>query len=313
MSTNMGNINLSYIKINEERTVKLLYTYFNLLRVKQWVKNAFIFMPIVFSGMLLSQEAFLHVTLVFGIFCLLSSGVYILNDLQDIATDKHHPKKKDRPIASGCVSVPRAALISAILTISSLVWAYAVSLSVFIVAFLYLLLHILYSIVLKKQVILDVIAIALGFELRIWAGSVILNITPSVWAQLCVFVLALFLGFIKRRHEKSILYDKAAEHRGVLAHYTAYFLDQMIMISATLCIIFYGLYVLSEEIIRRIGGNHIAYTLPFVVYGIFRYLYLVHVKKLGGEPGEVIFSDIPLTLNMLFWVASVVAIIYTAR
>lgn len=287
--------------------------YAGLLRVKQWVKNGFIFIPIIFSGMLFSKEALLNVVYVFGMFCLLSSGIYILNDLQDLAADRLHPKKKNRPLAAGQVSRKEAVVISLFLVALSLFFAYLIGFKVFFIAVLYLILHLLYGAVLKKTVIIDVISLALGFELRIWAGAVILNIVPSAWAQLCIFVLALFLGFIKRRHEKLVLRDSAIEHRGVLAHYTAYFLDQMIMISATLCVIFYGLYVMSEDITRRVGGFHMAYTLPFVVYGIFRYLYLVHVKKLGGDPGEILFSDVPFVISMVFWIISVAAILYAVK
>ena len=289
---------------------KSILVYLELLRVRQWVKNGFILAPVIFSGKLYSVPDLVSVMSVFGIFCLLSSSVYILNDLNDLAADKIHPNKKRRPLASGAIKTPEATSIAMVLLCLSLILGYPMGRKILLVILLYLALHILYSLILKKTVILDVISIALGFELRVWAGSLAIAVLPSIWLQLCIFILAVFLGFIKRRHEKLVLYDKAVEHRGVLVHYTPYFLDQIITISATSSIIFYGLYVLSEDVMKRVSNYHMAYTIPFVIYGIFRYLYLVHVKKLGGEPGEILTSDFPFVLNMLLWVLAVVLILY---
>jgi len=290
--------------------MKKLIVYFKLLRAKQWAKNGFIFTPLIFSGMLYNSQDMIRVILTFGIFCILSSSVYIINDIRDLAADKLHPKKRNRPLAAGLIKKREAAFISIALLLISFTCGYYMSKKLLFVMLLYLILHILYNFILKKEVILDVISIALGFEIRVWAGSVVINILPSVWLQLCIFLLSLFLGFIKRRHEKLTLYDKAVEHRGVLIHYTPYFLDQMIMISASLSIIFYGLYVVSSDVVKRIGNNYMPYTVPFVVYGIFRYLYLVHVRKLGGEPEEVLLSDFPFVLNMIFWIFSIILIRY---
>jgi 4-hydroxybenzoate polyprenyltransferase len=293
--------------------MKNFIIYLRLIRMEQWIKNGFVVMPIIFSGRLFNPYELIRVIIATGAFCLLSSSVYILNDLKDLDCDKLHHKKRNRPLAAGLIKIPQAVFISLILLLISLVLFYIVGKKTFFVAALYFMLNIFRNNVLKKVVLLDVISIAIGFEFRVWAGSVCLNILPSIWLQFCVFVLAIFLGFIKRRHEKVSLYDKAAEHRGVLVHYTAYFLDQMIMISATLCIVFYSLYVLSEEVTRRVGGGHIAYTLPFVVYGVFRYLYLVHVKKLGGDPGEILLRDFSFTLNTLLWISSIIFILYGVK
>lgn len=290
--------------------MKKIITYLELLRIKQWVKNGFIFMPIIFGGKLYNIPDLINVFFIFGIYCLASSGVYIMNDLKDIAQDRFHPKKKNRPLASGDIAINQAIFISIMLVALSLALSYLLNKWAMLIILLYIALHFFYTYGLKKTIIIDVFSVSLGFELRIWAGAVVLNILPSIWLQLCVFVLAIFLGFIKRRHEKLILYEKAAEHRGVLAHYTPYLLDQMIMISASLCIIFYVMYVLSEDVTRRIGNNYIAYTIPLVVYGIFRYLYLVHVRKLGGDPGEILTSDFPFVVDILLWILSVILILY---
>ena len=177
-------------------------------------------------------------------------------------------------------------------------------------AAVYLALHCAYNLATKKIIILDVISIAIGFQIRIWAGSVVAGVLPSIWLQLCVFLLSLFLGFTKRRYELSALRDKAAEHRNVLSHYTSYLLDQIIIISSTLTIVFYGLYTMSPDIIDRIGNENMVYSLIFVIYGIFRYLYLVHVKKLGDDPGDVIFSDIPLMINITLWIFFIIYVLY---
>lgn len=293
--------------------MKKLKMLLGLLRVKQWVKNVFIFMPLIFGGFLFNVPDILKVTVTFIAFCLLSSAVYIINDLKDLSSDRMHPKKKRRPLAAGLIKPEQAVLILAFLFAVSLSIGFFMGKAIFLVMVLYALLHLLYNFKLKKTVILDVISIALGFELRIWAGALAISIYPSVWIQLCVFLLALFLGFIKRRHEKHILYDKAIEHRGVLAHYTLYFLDQMIMISATLCIIFYGLYVMSEDVVRRTSNHYMAYTIPFVVYGVFRYLYLVHVRRAGDDPGEILVSDLPFFINIILWAFSIIAILYLSR
>lgn len=293
--------------------MKTVEIYARLLRMQQWVKNVFIFMPLIFGGYLFNAADAAKVFGVFVTFCLLSSCVYIINDINDLKSDRFHPQKKHRPLAASEVTVAQALALAVILMAAALLAGFLIGPAMLFIMALYVLLHLAYTFSLKKTVILDVIAIACGFELRIWAGAVVLGFRPSIWIQLCVFVLALFLGFIKRRHEKRILYERAAEHRGVLMHYTAYFLDQMIMISATLCVVFYGLYVMSEDVIRRTGTVYMAYTIPFVVYGIFRYLYLVHVKKLGGDPGEILTSDAAFAVNILLWITAAVAILYAIK
>lgn len=293
--------------------MKKMMVFLSLLRAKQWIKNVFVLMPLIFGRLLFNVTDVLNALIAFAAFCLLTSGLYIINDIRDLKSDRLHPQKKNRPLAAGLIKARHAALIAIILLAISLSVGFVIGRKILLVMVLYAALHLLYTFALKMTVILDVISIALGFEMRVWAGSLAIDIHPSIWLQLCVFLLALFLGFIKRRHEKIILYDKAVEHRGVLAHYTSYFLDQMIMISATLCVIFYGLYTMSEDVARQLGNNYMAYTIPFVIYGVFRYLYLVYVKKIGDDAGEILISDLPFFINIALWFFSVVFIIYYLR
>jgi 4-hydroxybenzoate polyprenyltransferase len=171
-------------------------------------------------------------------------------------------------------------------------------------------LHILYNLWAKNVVILDVFFIAFGFQIRIWVGSLAIGGMPSEWLQMCVFVLSLFLGFTKRRSELSALKEKAVEHRQALLEYNLYLLDQIIMITSTLTVVFYGLYTISQDIMTRLGNYHMVYSLGFVIFGVFRYLYLVHVKKLGDEPGELILRDIPMIINLVLWLGYIWLIFY---
>lgn len=281
-----------------------------LLRVKQWVKNAFILFPLIFSAQLFHWNILSACFITFSGFCLVASGLYVLNDFFDVKHDRMHPKKSHRPLAQK--DIQPSVIITLILFLlgAGLYILLQVDPLILYVAVLYIFIHLIYNLYTKKIVILDVIFIAAGFQIRIWAGSLAANVLPSVWLQLCVFLLALFLGFTKRRHEISTLREKASEHRSVLAHYTTYLLDQIIIICSTLAIVFYGLYTISPEVIGKVGNQNMLYSVGFVIYGIFRYLYLVHVKKSGGDPGEVLFSDKPLTTNIVLWIIYVIVILY---
>ena len=280
-----------------------------LLRVKQWVKNGFIVFPLIFSGKLFQISSVEDVLFVFVGFCFLASGLYVFNDFVDLKADAIHPEKSSRPLAIMHLNPWQVgAIIVGLMGVGSLFCSW-VSPMVFFVAVGYILLHLIYNLYTKKIVILDVIFIALGFQVRIWAGSLAAGVFPSVWLQMCVFVLALFLGFIKRRHELIVLKDRAKEHRVVLGHYTSYLLDQIIMICATLTVVFYGLYAISPEIALRFKGHGMVYSIVFVLYGIFRYIYLVHVKRRGGDPGELIMTDLPLVLSIILWLTYIIVLI----
>jgi len=294
---------LSYSNANHKVNMRNIL---RLLRAKQWVKNGFILFPLIFSGRLFQPKAVEDVAVVFVGFCFLASGLYVFNDFLDLKADAVHPEKSTRPLAIMHLSpLLTGSIIVGLVAVGELLCSW-VSPAVFFVGFGYILLHLIYNFYTKKIVILDVIFIAMGFQVRIWAGSLAAGVIPSVWLQMCVFVLALFLGFIKRRHELIVLKDRASEHRSVLGHYTSYLLDQIIMICATLTVVFYGLYTISPEIDIRFKGHGMEYSIIFVLYGLFRYFYLVHVKRRGGDPGEVMTSDLPLMISIFLWMTYII-------
>jgi len=282
-----------------------------LLRLKQWAKNLFIFFPLIFASKLFDFTLLKETILTFLAFGFVASGIYIINDLMDIAADKVHPKKSQRPLAQNKFTPSTASFLSGGLLLAGLLLTLKMDLSLFLIALTYIAVHLVYNWYAKKIVLIDVMFVAIGFHIRIWAGATSADVIPSEWLQTCVFILALFLGFTKRRHEISSLKEKAVEHRDVFRHYTPYMLDQLIIICSTLAITFYSLYCFSSGLTTRIGNQNMVYSLIFVIYGIFRYLYLVHVKKQGDDPGDVIFSDPPLLINLLLWVTYVTFAIYS--
>jgi len=292
--------------------MKNFFFFLKLLRTQQWVKNTFIFFPLLFSGYLFHREPAVSTVLTFLGFCLISSSLYVFNDYKDREKDKLHPKKAHRPLAQ--THIPSSTIFSLIVIFMGigLFICYKISAAILFIAIFYIAIHLIYNYYTKMIVILDVIFVAIGFQIRILAGSLAAGVPPSVWLQMCVFLLALFLGFTKRRYEISTLKEKASEHRSVLAHYTSYLLDQIIIICSTLAIAFYGLYTISSDIVQRIGNQNMIYSVAFVIYGIFRYLYLVHVKKLGDEPGEILSTDAPLLINVLLWILYVGFLIYSS-
>ncbi|MDP2654495.1 MAG: decaprenyl-phosphate phosphoribosyltransferase [Candidatus Omnitrophota bacterium] len=281
-----------------------------LLRVKQWAKNSFIFFPLIYSGYLFHKTAALNCLLTFCGFCLISSGIYILNDFLDRDKDRLHPKKSQRPLAKLKIRGDVIGAAVLVLIASGLWVCQQVDRGVLFTAVIFIMIHLVYNYLTKHVVILDVIFIALGFQMRIWAGAYASGVLPSIWLQMCVFILALFLGFNKRRHELTTLKDVAAGHRKVLGDYSTQLLDQIIVICSTLAITFYGLYTISPDITARINNHNMVYSVTFVIYGIFRYLYLVHIRKLGDEPGEILFSDKSFMLNIIFWIAFIIVILY---
>jgi len=281
----------------------------NLLRYKQWAKNIFLIFPLIFSGHFVEWQLCVECLLGVIAFCFISSGMYIINDIIDLKEDQHHPQKSKRPLAAGQISIPKAIFIATIVLSLGLILSWKLNQDFLIFAVTYILLNILYNLRTKHIVIMDVLMLAFGFQVRILAGASAVHVLPSLWLLMCVFVLALFLGFTKRRYEISTLKTDASAHRGVLEHYTAYLLDQLIIISSTLSIVFYGLYTISAEVVQRIGGYEMFYSVPFVIYGIFRYLYLIHVRKLGGEPEDILITDFPLLIDICLWIGFVVIVI----
>lgn len=283
----------------------------NLLRVNQWIKNLFIFAAIIFSLNLNNLDLLLLTIIGFLSFCLLSSAVYIFNDIQDAERDRNHPSKKYRPIAAEQISVKHAYLIALILLVSTF------SISLFFLApgfalimLIYLVNNIIYTLYIKNIVILDVMSIALGFFLRVLSGAVIINVEASSWLLIFTGLLALFLGFGKRRNELVLLSDDAEIHRGVLADYDIQFIDQIISVVTAGLLLSYTLYTVADETVAHFGSKDLIMTVPFVLYGIFRYLYLIYHKLEGGDPTRLSYQDRPLLVTVVLWLLAVIWIIY---
>lgn len=243
------------------------------------------------------------------LFCLLSSSIYVFNDIRDIEEDKRHPIKKNRMLPSGRISVGSAWVLFYMLTIISIAASFAIDTEFGMIAVAYFILNIAYTTFLKHIVILDVFSIAAGFLMRVVAGAFVIDVTPSTWLLVCSFLLALFLAFSKRRHELVLMESGARNHRQVLDKYTPYLLDQMIAVVTSASVVSYILYTVSPSTTEQFGENLI-FTFPFVIYGIFRYLYLVHRHEKGGSPTQTLLMDPPLLLNIYIWFLTLVLIIY---
>lgn len=281
------------------------------MRPKQWIKNLFIFAGILFSKNIFDLQMVLFSVLAFIIFCLLSGAVYIINDLFDIQQDKKHPVKAKRPIASGKLKMESAIGAAAILILVSLGGALALNLNFFIISAIYFLLQLAYSFYLKREVILDVFSIAAGFVLRVIAGAVVIEVEISKWLIISTIAISLFLALSKRRHEIETLSKGAHHHRKVLNDYgSTYLLDQMISVVTAFTMICYTLYTISPETVDKFGTENLVFTIPFVLYGILRYLYLIHKKGEGGNPELILVSDKPLLINIVLWVITSSIIIY---
>jgi 4-hydroxybenzoate polyprenyltransferase len=282
------------------------------MRPRQWVtKNIFIFAALVFDKQLLVVDSFLRTLAGFALFCLISSSVYIFNDLADVEADRQHPEKKNRPIASGRLPVPAAWTAGILLAAITLVTGYLLAPAFGYVIGLYFLINMAYSKWLKHIPIIDVLVISAGFVLRVGAGVTLIHVERfSPWLYVVMTLLSLFLGFGKRRAELALLMQGAGSHRKVLEGYTLPLLDQYIMIVSGTTIVAYSLYTFSAP---NVPANHsMMLTIPFVVYTIFRYLYLIEVKHAGGAPEEILLSDRPFLIAMILWALTVLAIFYLA-
>ena len=279
------------------------------MRLRQWSKNIFIFAALVFDKQLLDVQSTLRTLAGFFLFCLISSSVYIFNDLADAEADRQHPDKKDRPIASGALPVNIAVLAGSSLALISLGLSYLLSLQFLIVLVVYFLLNLAYSKWLKHVPILDVLILAAGFVLRVHAGVTLIAVERfSPWLYVVMTLLSLFLGFGKRRAELALLTENAGAHREVLKGYSIPLLDQYIMIVSGTTIVAYSLYTFSAP---NVPANHsMMLTIPFVVYTIFRYLYLIHMEHAGGAPEDILLSDRPFQIAMLLWALTVLVVFY---
>ncbi len=280
------------------------------LRFQQWIKNFFLFAPLMFSENIFNIPLLVKTIYAFTLFCILSGSAYILNDIQDLEEDKLHPLKSKRPLASGRLGKKQAFLAFLSLTILSLAGGYFLDFSFFLALLVYFLLQVAYSCWLKHVVILDVLLVALGFLIRVVAGGLAIQVQISPWLLICTLLLALFLALSKRRHELVFLQKGAEIHRPILKEYSPHLLDQMIAVVTASAVISYCLYTISTETIEKFGTKNLIITVPFVLYGIFRYLYLVHKKDEGGSPEALIIRDKPLLLAVFFWIVTAVLIIY---
>ena len=280
-----------------------------LMRPHQWVKNTFVLAGLLFGHAWNNPTLVTQTLFAFVAFCLISSTIYILNDIVDIEQDRHHPSKRKRPLPSGKLKVSTAALFALLLGASALTLAFYASNTVVIIVLLYAILNIAYSFKLKHVVILDVFIIATGFMLRILAGTLGLGIPPSQWLLLCGLMITLFLGFSKRRAEIIALSEDKSAHRKVLQDYSPVLLDKMIVITAAGLIMSYSLYTMNAETIRIHGTANLIYTVPFVIYGVFRYIFLLHHQSRGTDTAKDMVRDPHLLTVLIGWLLATVTLI----
>ena len=279
------------------------------LRPRQWAKNLFVFAGVIFSQQLFTPQAWSAVA-AFALFCALSGAIYLLNDVADAEKDRLHPTKRRRPVASGALPRRLALGIGIALLTASVGVSFGLGIPFGLVAVGYGVLLTLYSVWLKHLVILDVLTVAMGFVLRAVAGAVAVSADISGWLLICTVLIALFLALGKRRHEYLTLKGSAAAHRPILAEYSEGFIDQMIAVVTASAVTAYALYTMSPETVGKFHTRLLPLTLPFVLYGIFRYLYLLYRRELGGNPSDLILSDRSLLVNTTLWMAAVLVLIY---
>lgn len=285
-----------------------------LARPKQWMKNLFVFAPILFAGQLLNFDLMFKNILAFIAFSFTSSVVYIINDIVDREADRAHKKKRFRPLASGEVNVKEAAIFAVVIAVITVIILLKLNYVFAVVVCIYLILNVLYTIKLKHIVILDVFIISLGFMLRVEGGASAIEVPISSWMILTTMFLSLFLAISKRRAELSASEsDNLENQRKVLGHYDITFTDQINTVAVTGTIICYALYTVSEKTVNTFHTENLIYTTPFVIYGMFRYLYLLHKKNLGESPEQIVTKDISLIINILLWFVTAFGIIYKSK
>lgn len=283
------------------------------LRPYQWVKNVLVFAALFFSLSFLNMEAIVLSLKAFATFCLVSSSVYLMNDVRDVEADRLHPEKRNRPIAAGRVPVNAALATLFIFLASGLALSYTVNTGFLAVLLSYFFINLGYSFGLKRVVLLDVMIVAFGFLLRAVGGAVAIRVDVSPWLFICTLLLALLLVFGKRRHELALLKAGARRHRKSLANYTLPFIDGLMFVSAGAALVTYSLYTMADETAARFGTQWLVLTTPMAIYGIFRYLYLIYIKRSGGDPAWMMIKDKPFIANALLWALAVIAILYFSR
>jgi 4-hydroxybenzoate polyprenyltransferase len=277
-------------------------------RPSNWIKNLIVFAALIFAKQYQIPEKFGLAVVAFIAFCLGTSAVYIFNDVLDRENDKLHPIKSQRPIASGKVPIWMAIILAALLFLGGSIISLLINVYTFLALFVYVIINLAYSAVLKHIVIIDVMTIAAGFILRAVAGGLAISVPISPWLLVCTTLLALFLGFGKRRHELWLLSDNAADHRKALDNYSVPFLDQMISVVTASTVVAYAFYTLSPEVVEHFQTKWLSATIPFVIYGIFRYQFLIFKREEGGSPTMLLLTDPPLLICVVLWLASVILV-----
>jgi 4-hydroxybenzoate polyprenyltransferase len=296
---------------SKENHLSIVFWIFKALRPTQWIKNGFILIPLLFAKKVFEYDSFLRSISAVAAFCLLVGGIYLINDIVDLESDRRHPVKRYRPVAAGHISPWFARLTACLLIFSSLLWAAHLGRGFLLAVLIYLSIQLLYTYGLKGVVILDIFCIAAGFFLRVVAGALAINVVISHWLIICSVLISMFLALAKRRHELMSLGEiEAANHRKVLGKYSLYLLDQMIVVITACTLLSYMLYCFSSETIEKFGTDHMIFSSPFVLFGIFRYLYLVHKENKGGAPEKVLISDRPLQVSVVLWGLTCILIIY---
>jgi 4-hydroxybenzoate polyprenyltransferase len=281
-----------------------------LARPHQWLKNGLLFAALVFSERLFHPRDIALACIAFAAFCAISSAGYAINDINDREADRHHPEKRNRPLACGELSVAEAAAMAAVLAAVGLLLSLMLGRGFLAIAAAYVAMQFVYSRYAKQIVIVDVIVIAIGFVLRAYAGGVAIDVPVSPWLVFITFVLALFIALARRRHELVVLGDAATSHRGPLGEYSVRLIDQMISIVASATLVGYMIYTASPTVAERLHTEHLFLTVPFVVFGLLRYLYLVSECDLGGDPARLVMRDRPLQVSILLWLIADILLLY---
>jgi 4-hydroxybenzoate polyprenyltransferase len=294
--------------------LKQLYYIFVTMRPGQWTKNLVVFAGLIFSQNLADPTLVWKSIHAFLIFCALSGVVYLVNDVADIEKDRIHETKRTRPLPSGKLKVSNAIAAAVVIGAVALLLAFKVGMSFFFVAVLFFCLNTLYSFVLKKVVLLDVVSISLSFVIRAIAGvEALVGVDPTIeispWLLICTLFLSLFLAFCKRRHELATL-GEASRHRETLAEYSPILVDQLIGTTATGTMLSYSIYTIWPDTVAKFGTAHLVYTIPLVLIGVMRYLYLVYSKNKGGSPSEILLSEKFILIDVFLWALLVIAIVY---
>lgn len=276
------------------------------MRPYQWSKNLFIFLPVLFGHQLTNLAVILKSGYIFIAFCLTSSAIYLVNDILDVEEDKRHPEKCNRPLASRKITLLQAKITAVILLLVALFFSFLLDSNIGLIISVYIVLNYFYMRFLKHVVIIDVFCVGAFFYLRILAGRLSNNITLSSWIIMCTVLLSLFLAFNKRRYDLEV----AKEHKPVFSKYTIYFIDRVVVIISASVIIVYTLYAMDLQTIQKFGTNHLIYSIPFVYYGIFRFLYLIDTKRYGGDPAHILISDYKMQIDLLLWVIVCIGVIY---